>query len=103
MRGKQANGLGLYDLHGNVWEWCLDVWDADAYKKRPDGVVDSPVRTGDAGQAVHEAYRVIRGGSWYSSARKCHSASRDGWNSGNRGSGRGFRICINPETDPFSA
>lgn len=60
----QPNGVGLYDMHGNVWEWCLD-WYGDYAEKE----VDPPgARAG--------SLRVIRGGSWRSDASHCRSAKR---------------------------
>ncbi|MCL2120235.1 MAG: formylglycine-generating enzyme family protein [Planctomycetaceae bacterium] len=60
-----ANAWGLFDMHGNVWEWCLD-WKEDY----PAGEVTDPVGP------VTGAERVIRGGSWCSSAGACRSAYR---------------------------
>jgi formylglycine-generating enzyme required for sulfatase activity len=54
-----ANGWGLYEMHGNVWEWCED-WYAEKY---PSGEVKDPVNTTTASN------RVLRGGGWYSAMR----------------------------------
>ena len=62
-----ANTWGLYDLHGNVWEWCDDVY-VVAYQEL--GELD-PVSNGGAGDA-----RVLRGGSWLNGAVLCRSACR---------------------------
>ncbi|MFO7565865.1 MAG: formylglycine-generating enzyme family protein [Enhygromyxa sp.] len=81
---KEANPFGLYDMHGNVWEWCRDGW-VDNYKTAPragDGLRHEPVA---------EGYRVIRGGSWGDAARGARSAFRDGSRPGGRGLFLGFR------------
>ena len=62
---------GLYGMHGNVWEWCRDWYDAAAYRKGVDGVCDPEVQ-----EQAGDRLRVLRGGSWYDSANGCRSASR---------------------------
>lgn len=64
-----ANGFGLHEMHGNVWEWCEDVFDPEFYGKEAARRAD-PVCT-EGGRD-----RVFRGGSWYSSAGACRSARR---------------------------
>jgi formylglycine-generating enzyme required for sulfatase activity len=68
---------GLYDMHGNVWEWCADDWDEDAYKKRVDGAVIAP-RSERQSSGEQDQPRVLRGGSWNFAARFCRAAVRDG-------------------------
>jgi formylglycine-generating enzyme required for sulfatase activity len=64
---KRPNGFGLYDMHGNVWEWCWDGYGERYYQESP---VDDP--RGPAGAA----YRVIRGGTWYGGPWHARSARR---------------------------
>jgi formylglycine-generating enzyme required for sulfatase activity len=79
--GKKPNGWGLYDMHGNVFEWCRD-W----HGGYPSGSVTDP--TG----ATSSSRRVSRGGSWYDGARHCRSATRNGGAPGYRLSNHGFRV-----------
>ena len=74
------NVWGLYDMHGNVWEWCLD-W----YKASPPGTTN-PVG------AASGAARVLRGGGWHSLARNCRSAFRGGYPPSLRHYYHGFRL-----------
>jgi formylglycine-generating enzyme required for sulfatase activity len=84
---KQANKWGLYDMHGNVWEWCQDLGDGSDYSSDP---VTDP--QGDATGSI----RVIRGGSWESLAEGARSARRHGNTPGSRNYYFGFRLVLPP-------
>ena len=82
---KQSNELGLYDMTGNVWEWCQDWFDSNYYANSPQNNPQGP-SSGD--------YRVLRGGSWGNVPGDCHVSFRFKVNSGNRGSRGGLRLSL---------
>jgi formylglycine-generating enzyme required for sulfatase activity len=82
--GFPANAFGLYDMHGNVWEWCLDHWH-DSYDGAP---TDGSAWT----EGSDSSRRVLRGGSWFSIPGSCRSAARFWVARVNEIDGLGFRI-----------
>ena len=84
---KKPNELGLYDMSGNVWEWCLDDW-----QKKSDKLTAEFTR----GSNREDAARADRGGSWFELAWDCRSASRDYFDPGYRDRDLGFRVALVP-------
>lgn len=82
------NPFGLYDMSGNVWEWCQDIYKSDFYKKSP---VADPVNDGRKGS------RVIRGGSWNHRPSKLRSADRNKRIQGADRRHIGFRVAMEIE------
>ena len=108
---KEPNAFGLYDMHGNVWEWCEDHWH-DNYKGAPaDGSAWIASKVGSYGFLSYfikplfrilgknpgdSTYRVVRGGSWNGDAEYCRTAARSWRIPDFRNISRGFRLVRLP-------
>jgi len=82
---KKANAWGLYDMHGNVWEWCLDRYAED---------YTVTARDGSAYGVASDKGRVLRGGSYNGDEEKCTSTSRINLGSKGKNYFIGFRLVL---------
>ena len=78
-----ANPFGLYDMCGNVWEWCEDGWH--------ENYINAPT-DGSAWTSLSTEYMLLRGGSWYGNAGRCRAAVRAGYSRDYRYYRFGFRV-----------
>jgi formylglycine-generating enzyme required for sulfatase activity len=85
VRQKKPNPFGLYDMHGNVWEWCEDWHDGECYASSPDTDPTGP---------VSGSFRVFRGGAWSDGQYLVRCARRIGFPPGYRGLNVGFRLVL---------
>ncbi|MDJ1170539.1 formylglycine-generating enzyme family protein [Roseofilum sp. BLCC_M154] len=87
-----ANPFGLYDMHGNVWEWCADEWHDNYEGATRDGTIwlNSDERNNE------EKRRLLRGGSWGNLPAYCRSAYRSRDAADGRHGGSGFRVVLSP-------
>jgi formylglycine-generating enzyme required for sulfatase activity len=91
-----ANAWGLQDMHGNVWEWCLDHWHGDYNEAPYDGSawLESELKES---KGRDEKRRLLRGGSWYHVPRGCRSAYRSLNRPVVANNGVGFRVVCLPQ------
>ena len=83
--GKQANAFGLYDMHGNVWEWCGDWYDENYYANTSSYIDPKGANTGTSG--------VLRGGSYLNGPVDLRCANRNGLDPANRNGDIGVRLA----------
>jgi len=88
----EANAWGLYDMHGNVWEWCEDRYLETAYRRASGDAKPASDPRQDQPQDAHGDWRVIRGGAWCNGPILCRSAVRGFFDSADATCYLGFRL-----------
>lgn len=86
VKSLAANPWGLFEMHGNVWEWCLDEWNKDLGTAP---VTDPIMQFGDPG-----TFRAVRGGGWHQEGDRVRSSCRNFYSSDNSRSDLGFRLIL---------
>jgi sulfatase modifying factor 1 len=105
----QPNAWGFHDLHGNVWEWCADRYQADIYERLHDGLerpkwkellVTDPAGPKTTDQHQYGDWRVIRGGSWFTAAPYARNSIRTYAEAGEASCYTGFRVLREVKEQP---
>jgi formylglycine-generating enzyme required for sulfatase activity len=93
VKSLPCNSWGLFEMHGNVWEWCQDYWQDDLSSEEPQLNPIGP---------EHGEFRVVRGGSWLLGGRGVRSAVRGKFAPHFRSPHIGFRIALTPDEEPVT-
>lgn len=88
----KANAFGLYDMHGNVWEWCMDEHNEKAYQGRGK-LTENPLEAREVIVGGENTSHVLRGGDWGSGALAATSYGRYSWSASGRNNDTGFRVA----------